>query len=73
MSPIFFTCKKCNLIIYVFERVSHKNNFGVPTPSELRVRVTNKCPRCGREFSIPSVNDVIIARKGTVKRKKADN
>ena len=41
--------------------------------SELKIRIRDRCPRCGREFSIPSVNDVIIARKGTVKRKKADN
>ena len=73
MSPIFFVCRKCNLIIFTFEKVSHENNFGVPTPTELKGRITPRCPRCGHEFTIPTVNDILILKKGSVKRKKANN
>ncbi len=63
--PVYYVCKSCNLMIYKF-RVG-QDFFGLPTPSELRARITVKCPRCGRELGVPSVNDILILKRGRVK------
>ena len=57
---LYYVCKGCGEIIYM-----HKigDSFGIPTPSELRGRVTSRCPRCGRQLGTPSINDIIIMKK----------
>jgi len=43
--PIIYKCSKCNHTIYVFMRAG-QDYYGVPSPSELMVRVGNVCPSC---------------------------
>ncbi len=39
----------------------------MPTPSEMKIRVSARCPRCGKELGAPDVNDIFIFRAGGVK------
>lgn len=64
---VIYVCRGCDEPLYIFNRVG-QDSFGLPTPSELKGRVSSRCPRCGREFNIPSINDVIIVRKGESRR-----
>ncbi len=63
---IYYVCRSCNVVIYKFVRVG-QDSFGLPTPSELRARVSVRCPRCGRELGAPGVNDIFVFRSGRVK------
>jgi DNA-directed RNA polymerase subunit RPC12/RpoP len=47
--PVIYRCIKCGEIIFTFLRAG-QDYYGIPSPSELFVRVGSKCPRCGREL-----------------------
>lgn len=64
---VLYVCRACDTVVYQFTRVG-QDSFGLPTPRELMLRVSSRCPKCGREFRIPSVNDIVILRKGEAKR-----
>ncbi|HWQ16567.1 MAG TPA: hypothetical protein VNL13_01870 [Sulfolobales archaeon] len=64
---VLYVCRGCDEVIYVFSRVG-QDSFGLPTPSELRGRVSSKCPKCGRELGAPGINDVIIVRRGELRK-----
>ena len=64
---IMYVCRGCDTIIYQFSRVG-QDSFGLPTPQELKGRVSSRCPRCGRELGVPGVNDVIILRRGEARK-----
>lgn len=55
--PVIFRCKRCGKPIYVFERVG-QDCFGVPSPSELFLRLGGKCPHCGRPLDMPVLDDI---------------
>lgn len=57
--PVVFRCKGCGNVIFVFERVG-QDCFGVPSPSELSLRLGGKCPRCGRVLQSPTLDDVKV-------------
>ena len=59
---LYYVCKGCGETIYI-HRKKTGDSFGIPTPTELKGRVTSKCPRCGRELGTPSINDIIIMKK----------
>jgi len=54
---VIFRCKKCGKPIYVFEKVG-QDCFGVPSPSELFMRLGGKCPHCGRTLIKPSLENI---------------
>ncbi|MCS7111795.1 MAG: hypothetical protein N3E36_07225 [Sulfolobales archaeon] len=59
--PIIYKCSKCNSIVYAFIRAG-QDYYGVPSPSELIVRVGGICPNCGRNIeSKIDLNSIIIA------------
>ncbi len=60
---VIYVCRGCDEIIYTFNRVG-QDSFGLPTPSELRGRVSARCPKCGRGLGAPGINDIIIVRRG---------
>ncbi len=62
--PVIFRCKKCGAVIYVFKRVG-QDCFGLPTPTELSLKLGGRCPRCGRIIGVPALDDVRI--EGRVK------
>lgn len=47
--PVVYKCIKCGSIIFAFLRAG-QDYYGIPSPSELIVRVGSKCPGCGREL-----------------------
>lgn len=57
--PVVYRCKGCNYELYKFERVG-QDFYGVRTPSEIKLIFGGRCPRCGRELSIPTLNDIKI-------------
>lgn len=61
--PIVYRCRNCGYEVYRFISRSG-DSFGIPTPSELKIRVTDRCPACGRELRprAPTINDIIIKR-----------
>ncbi len=65
---IYYVCRLCKVVIYKYRY--GQDSFGLPTPSELRIRVSVKCPRCGRELGVPSVNDIFILRSGRVRTRR---
>jgi rubredoxin len=65
---VIYRCSKCGYDIYRF-RVG-KDSFGLPTPSELRIRVADKCPQCGKPLGNPRLNDVLILKAGEGRKKK---
>ncbi|NPA96091.1 MAG: hypothetical protein GXO32_00635 [Crenarchaeota archaeon] len=48
--PIVYICSRCKSVIYRFERAG-QDYYGIPTPSELSVRLGGFCPRCGKPLS----------------------
>ncbi len=61
--PIYYVCRKCGEVIYRFTKVG-QDSFGVPTPYELRERVSSTCPKCGKYISDPSLDDIVILKRG---------
>ncbi|RLG78787.1 MAG: hypothetical protein DRO10_02040 [Thermoprotei archaeon] len=57
--PVIYRCKGCGSIIFTFERVG-QDCFGVPSPSELSMRLEGRCPHCGRPLSTPRLEDVKV-------------
>lgn len=45
--PVIYRCSKCGGVIYSFVRAG-QDYYGVPSPSELMVRIGGICPNCGR-------------------------
>ncbi|MEM1896130.1 MAG: hypothetical protein QXW05_02705 [Ignisphaera sp.] len=45
--PVIYKCAKCGTIIYTFLRAG-QDYYGVPSPSELIVRISSTCPSCGK-------------------------
>jgi len=64
---VLYVCRGCDTVVYQFTRVG-QDSFGLPTPRELMLRISSKCPKCGRELGIPGVNDIVILRKGEARR-----
>jgi len=58
--PVLFRCSGCGTVIYRFERVG-QDCFGLPTPSELLTMFNGRCPTCGRELRLPSIEDIVIS------------
>lgn len=63
--PVIFRCKSCKGIIYVFRKVG-QDCFGLPTPSELIIKLNGRCPYCGRSLDIPTIDDIKVV--GRVQR-----
>lgn len=55
--PVVYKCYKCGSIIFIFLRAG-QDYYGVPSPSELFVRIGDKCPNCGRQLD----RDIEISR-----------
>jgi len=64
---VMYVCRGCDTVIYHFSRVG-QDSFGLPTPQELKGRVSYRCPKCGRELGVPGVDDVIILRRGEARK-----
>jgi DNA-directed RNA polymerase subunit RPC12/RpoP len=47
--PVIYRCIGCGEIIYAFLRAG-QDYYGIPSPSELLIRIGSKCPRCGRKL-----------------------
>lgn len=47
--PVIYKCIKCGATIFAFLRAG-QDYYGIPSPSELFIRVGNKCPKCGRNL-----------------------
>ncbi|GEM_PF-1016751 len=47
LMPVVYRCTKCGAIIYTFLRAG-QDYYGVPSPSELIVRIASTCPSCGK-------------------------
>uniref|UniRef100_A0A7C5UUP3 Uncharacterized protein n=1 Tax=Ignisphaera aggregans TaxID=334771 RepID=A0A7C5UUP3_9CREN len=52
--PIVYRCNKCNNIVYAFIRAG-QDYYGVPSPSELVIRIGGICPNCGKSIE-PKMN-----------------
>lgn len=55
--PVVYRCIKCGSIIFAFLRAG-QDYYGIPSPSELFVRIGSKCPNCGRDLE----KDVEVSR-----------
>lgn len=55
--PVVYRCIKCGSIIFAFLRAG-QDYYGIPSPSELFVRMGSKCPNCGRDLE----KDVEVSR-----------
>lgn len=64
---VIYVCRGCDFPIYVYQRVG-QDSFGIPTPGELRSRAGPRCPSCGRELGAPSVDDVVVLRRGEARK-----
>lgn len=62
--PVVYKCANCGETLYKFVRAG-QDYYGIPSLSELKVRIGNKCPKCGKELrnSIDLIDIVISARK----------
>ncbi len=49
--PIIYRCNKCNNVVYAFIRAG-QDYYGVPSPSELTVRIGGICPNCGKNIEL---------------------
>lgn len=59
--PIVYRCHKCNSVVFAFIRAG-QDYYGVPSPSELTVRIGGICPNCGRSIeSRVSLSNIVIA------------
>lgn len=47
--PIVYKCIKCGETIYAFLRAG-QDYYGIPSPSELFIRIGSRCPKCRREL-----------------------
>lgn len=47
LMPVIYKCIKCGATVFAFLKAG-QDYYGVPSPSELFVRVGDRCPRCGR-------------------------
>lgn len=47
--PVVYRCLKCGSVIYMFLRAG-QDYYGIPSPSELFIRIGDKCPSCGRNL-----------------------
>jgi predicted RNA-binding Zn-ribbon protein involved in translation (DUF1610 family) len=45
--PVIYKCAKCGTIIYRFMRAG-QDYYGIPSPSELMIRIGSTCPNCGK-------------------------
>ena len=59
---IKYVCKSCGYVLYKFERVG-QDFYGVRTPSEIKLMLAGKCPKCGHVLTIPTVDDIQIKIK----------
>jgi|UniRef100_A0A7J2T9R6 hypothetical protein len=48
--PVIYKCSNCGTVIYKFMRAG-QDYYGVPSPSELMIRVRSTCPNCGKSLS----------------------
>ncbi|MEM1559948.1 MAG: hypothetical protein QXZ41_06300 [Ignisphaera sp.] len=48
--PVIYRCIKCGATVFAFLRAG-QDYYGVPSPSELFVRVGSRCPKCGRDLN----------------------
>ncbi|MCS7367624.1 MAG: DUF572 domain-containing protein [archaeon YNP-WB-062] len=62
--PVVYKCSKCGTIIYKFMRAG-QDYYGIPSPSELMIRVGNACPNCGK----PLTNSIELNRISIALRK----
>jgi len=63
--PIIYKCKKCGFILFNFVDVTQTYQ-GAPTPFQIIERFRGRCPKCGHELNIPSIDDIEI--KSTKRR-----
>ncbi len=57
--PVIYRCSKCGSILYSFEKVG-QDFYGLPTPSELFIKLNGKCPKCHKDLNKPSLNHIKI-------------
>ncbi|MDT7861233.1 MAG: hypothetical protein RRA45_03320 [Saccharolobus sp.] len=60
--PIKYVCKNCGTVLHKFEKVG-QDFYGVRTPSEIRSIYGGRCPKCGHELGVPSLNEIKISLK----------
>ncbi|MBP1358221.1 MAG: hypothetical protein JZD40_07035 [Sulfolobus sp.] len=51
--------------MYKFEKVG-QDFYGVRTPSEIKTIFGGKCPKCGHDLSVPTIEDIKIKIKNKI-------
>lgn len=57
--PVTYRCSRCGYILYSFEKVG-QDFYGLPTPSELSVKLGGRCPSCYKELSRPKLDYIKV-------------
>jgi len=57
--PITYKCKNCGFVLATFIDVTQTYQ-GAPTPMQLIKRFRGRCPKCGHDLSIPTIDDIVI-------------
>ncbi|MDK6028279.1 hypothetical protein QPL79_02730 [Ignisphaera sp. 4213-co] len=47
--PVIYRCLNCGEILYKFIRAG-QDYYGIPSLSELKVKIGNQCPKCGKKL-----------------------
>lgn len=61
--PVRYICRHCGFILWEFKHVG-QDCYGLPSPSEIITFYGGICPKCKKELSKPSLNDISISVKG---------
>lgn len=59
--PVIYRCRVCNSELYLFEKVG-QDFYGLPTPSELAVKLGGKCPKCRSELKVVGIEDIKLPK-----------
>lgn len=57
--PVRYTCRHCGFVLWEFKHVG-QDCYGLPSPSEIITFYGGICPKCKKELSKPSLNDISI-------------
>ncbi len=55
--PVMYKCSVCGSELYSFEKVG-QDFYGLPTPSELAIKLGGKCPKCRSGLKSAGVENI---------------
>ncbi|MCC6023021.1 MAG: hypothetical protein QXH99_07450 [Sulfolobales archaeon] len=60
--PVIYRCSHCGNVLYSFEKVG-QDFYGLPTPSELSIKLGGKCSKCGNLLGRPKLDSIKVFTK----------